>query len=75
MHTKEKILEVLAELHKEEPNIDSYGFTTQQLSERIGRTRTTIEKWCRILAEEGKIIRTWHKILSHYFGVRLVEVN
>lgn len=75
MHTKERILKALLELHKEEPNIDPYGFTTQQVSKRIGRTIATTEKWCHVLANEGKIIRTWSEILSHYFGVRLVEVN
>lgn len=75
MHTKEKILEVLLELHKEFPNIDSYGFTTQKISERIGITRPTIEKWCHVLDKEGKIIKTWHKRLAYYFGVRLMEVK
>ena len=75
MHTKERILEALLELHKEFPNIDSYGFTMTQLSRRIERTIATIEKWCHVLAEEGKLIRTNHNILRGYFGVRLMEVN
>jgi len=75
MHTKEMIIEGLKELHKEFPDIDSYGFGTWQLSQKIGRSDQTTIKWCRVLAEEGKVIRTWSKTLSHYFGVRLVEVN
>ncbi len=75
MHTKEMIMEVLKDLHKEFPDVDPYGFTMQQISEKIGRKTPTIQKWCCVLAKEGKIIRTWHKLMSHYFGVRLMEVN
>ena len=75
MHTKEMIMEALVELHKEFPDVEPYGFTMQQLSEKIGRTTPTISKWCIVLSKEGKIIKTDHKILPYYFGVRLMEVK
>ncbi len=74
MHTKEMIMEALVELHKGNPNVMSYGFSMTQISEKIGRTTATTGKWCLVLAEEGKLIKT-NSILRGYFGVRLVEVN
>ena len=75
MHTKEMIMKALKELHKENPNVDSYGFGTWELSQKIGRTDQTTIKWCNVLVKEGKLIKTWAKYLTHYFGVRLMEVN
>ena len=72
MHTKEMIMNALIELREEASpfilnpsyrgSMETYPtFTVKQIAEKIGRTPATTRKWCKVLSEEGKLIKGWKK--------------